>query len=119
MQYKIYALALPFDLRCESGKYCIILYRSLKLLRRNEDRVVTLLIAVVRYVVCVFRFVEVSTCVDALVGNGVIFFITLICGKKNTLCFFIAVTDSFFSLTRYMFKPLLSKLSLSMANLFV
>jgi len=56
---------------------CIILYRSLKLLRRNEDQAVTLLRKVVRYIVCVFRFVEVNACVDALVGNGVIFFITL------------------------------------------
>ena len=45
---------------------CIILYRSLKLLRRNEDQAVTLLRTVVRYVLCVFRFVEVNACVDAL-----------------------------------------------------
>ena len=46
---------------------CIILYRSLKLLRRNEGQAVTLLRAVMRYVVCVFRFVEVNACVNALV----------------------------------------------------
>ena len=27
MQYKIYALALPFDLRCESGTYVIVISR--------------------------------------------------------------------------------------------
>ena len=28
VQYKIYALALPFDLRCESGTYIYILVES-------------------------------------------------------------------------------------------